>query len=121
MLVSYRLTLGVQGPLPPYLGRHELGRSAKRAGCRSVPHVLLAETIIGNLDVTVQREKNVVELEITVDDTVLVEILQGQAHLGSVEPIRVSRDSPAGLASQLTVRAWCQTARAECATSDHHH
>ena len=69
-----------------YLGRHELRRTTKCAGARSVPHVLLAESIIGNLDVAIQRQKNVVEFEIAIDNTVLMKILQSQAHLSGIEP-----------------------------------
>lgn len=49
-----------------YLGSHEFGGSAKSAGSLAEPHVFLAQTIIGNLDVAVQGEKNVIQLQITV-------------------------------------------------------
>jgi hypothetical protein len=36
--------------------------------------------------VTIQGQQDVVELQVTVNDTVLVEVLERQANLGSVEP-----------------------------------
>ena len=45
---------------PTYLWRHKLGGSAEGAGRLAEPHVLLAETVIGNLDVAVQGEKNII-------------------------------------------------------------
>lgn len=70
-----------------------------------MPHVLLAQSVIGDLDVTVEREKDVVELEIAapalsvslqnpgergnenapVHDPVLVEVLEREEDFGSVE------------------------------------
>ena len=67
------------------LGRHKFGSATESASRAAVPHVFLAETVIGNLDVTVECEENVVEFQITVDDTVFVEVLQGKADLGGVE------------------------------------
>jgi hypothetical protein len=69
---------------------------------------------------SIKSEKNVVQFKISVYDTILVEILQGQANLGSVEP---------GLSDQhmhlarlvLTVRAWSRTVLAEYAASNRHH
>lgn len=68
-----------------YLGCHELGSTAERAGRGTKPHVFLAETVVGNLDVTVKSEENVVELQVSIYDTVFVEILESQADLSSVE------------------------------------
>lgn len=94
-----------------HLRRHELGRSAKRGRRASEPHVLLAQSVIGDLDVTVEGKKNVVELEIPgeadiydnvslgrrerdghakdrdepVDDAVLVKVLEGEEDFGGVE------------------------------------
>ena len=70
-----------------YLGSHELGGTAEGAGRAAVPHLLLAETVVGNLDVSIERQEDVVELQISVDDPVLVEVLQRQTHFGGVEPI----------------------------------
>ena len=58
-----------------YLWCHEFGCAAEGAGGGVVPHVLFAETIVGNLDVAVEGQEDVVELEIAVDDPVLVEVL----------------------------------------------
>jgi hypothetical protein len=69
-----------------YLRCHELRSTTERAGGRTIPHLFLTQTVICNLDVTVQGEQDIVELQISVDDTVLVEVLQGQADLSCIEP-----------------------------------
>ena len=46
----------------------------------------LAQTEVGNLDMTLDVEHHVVQLEVPVDDPVLVEEHDGDADLGSVEP-----------------------------------
>jgi hypothetical protein len=58
-----------------HLWRHELGSTAESAGGRTEPHVFFAETVICDLDVAIEGQKNVVEFEITVDDAVLMEVL----------------------------------------------
>lgn len=68
-----------------YLRRHELGSTAECAGRSAIPHVLLTETIIGNLNVTVQGQENIVKLQVTINDPILVEVLERQADFGSVE------------------------------------
>lgn len=68
------------------LGCHELGSTTEGAGGAAVPHILLAKTVISNLDVTIKSQQNVVQLQITVDDAVLVEVLESQADLRSIEP-----------------------------------
>ena len=59
-----------------YLRCHEFWRSAKSACRRAIPHVFLAKTVIGNLDVTIQGKKDIVELQITIDNAVLVEVFK---------------------------------------------
>lgn len=71
---------------PTYFWAHEFRSTTERACCATIPHVLLAETIISNFDVTIHGQQNVIELQITVDDTVLVEVLKCQADLGGIEP-----------------------------------
>lgn len=68
-----------------YLGCHELGCTAECARRGTKPHVFLAETVVGNLDVTVKGEENVVELQVSIYDAVLVEIFESQADLSSIE------------------------------------
>jgi hypothetical protein len=70
-----------------YLRSHELGGTTECAGAGAEPHILLAKTVIGNLDVAIQCQKDVVKLQITVNDTVLVEVLECQAHLSGVESV----------------------------------
>jgi len=48
------------------LGRHELGRSTESVCSRSIVHVLFAETVIRNLDMTIQCQQNVVQFQITI-------------------------------------------------------
>jgi hypothetical protein len=43
------------------LWSHKFRGAAESAGRRGVPHVLFAKTIVGNLNVAVKREENVVE------------------------------------------------------------
>ena len=94
-----------------YLGRHELGGSAEGARRGAVPHVFLAETVVGNLDVPVERQEDIVELQITVDDAVLVEVLERQAHLGSIEPIQVSTNELIQFNTDVT---YCARLRPNC-------
>lgn len=69
-----------------YLWRHEF-RGTTESACGIIKtHVLLAKTIIGNLDVSIKCQENVVQLQITIDDIVVMEILQSQADLGGIEP-----------------------------------
>lgn len=67
------------------LGRHELGRAAEGGRRRAVVHAFLAETVVGHLDVAVEREEDVVELEIAVDDAAPMQELERQQDLGRVE------------------------------------
>jgi hypothetical protein len=78
------------------LGCHELRCTTEGASGAAVPHVLLAKTVISNLDVTIKSQQNVVELQITVDDAILVEVLESQANFRSIEP------SSKGLISRVT-------------------
>lgn len=64
---------------------HELGRSTEGASGVAIPHVLLAQTVVGDLDVTVQSEEDIVKLQVSVDDALLVEVLQSEQNLSSVE------------------------------------
>ena len=45
---------------------HELGCAAEGRRGAPEPHILLAESVVGNLDVPVEREQDVVELEVAV-------------------------------------------------------
>ena len=108
------------------LGGHELWGAAERACCRPIPHVFLAETVIGHLDVSLRGKEDVVELQVTIDDAVLVEILERQADLGGVESGqmldkakgKVAVDSAGARAGELTALASLRTVRAGCAASD---
>lgn len=106
-----------------YLWCHKFGSTTECASRRAIPHVLLAETVIGNLDVTVESQENVVQLQITVNDTVLVEILQSQANLSSIKPggsvsTQIYKITKPG---KLTEPSSTQTDHAEYAASGHHH
>lgn len=111
-----------------YLGCHELRGTTECARSCPIPHVLLAKTVISNLDMTVQGQKNVIKLQVTVDNTVLVEVFECQQHFRSVEPVeRVSFMGEPDRSHKIT-NSWIhtvlfsgQTGRAECGASDHHH
>lgn len=77
-----------------YLRCHEFWRSAECAGRRSIPHLLLAQTVIGNLDVSIHGKENIIELQVTVDNTILVEVLQCQADFCSIELSTLSTELP---------------------------
>lgn len=73
-----------------YFWCHELGSTTESASGGAIPHLLLTQTVIGNLDVSVQSKHNVIEFQITVDDAVLVEVLEGEADLGRIKPVSMS-------------------------------
>jgi hypothetical protein len=68
-----------------HLGSHKFRGTTERARRGAVPHILFAETVIGDLDMPIEGQEDVVELEITIDDSVFMEILQCQAHLGGIK------------------------------------
>lgn len=68
-----------------YLWRHELRSTAECASSRSIPHLLLTQTVISNLDVSIQSEQDVVELQITVYNSIFVEVLERETDLCGVE------------------------------------
>lgn len=68
-----------------YLWCHEFRCTTESARGRTIPHVFLAQTVIRNLDVSIKSKHDVVKLQITVDDAIFVEILEGKADFGSVE------------------------------------
>ena len=83
-----KLVLTRAGPRTlSYLWRHEFRSTAERARGRAIPHVFLAQTIVRNLDMSIQGQENVIKLKITVDDAVLMEVFQRQADLGGIESI----------------------------------
>jgi hypothetical protein len=55
-----------------YFRSHEFGGSAERVCGTSESHLLLAETVIGNLDVSVEGKQDVVQLQISIDNLVLM-------------------------------------------------
>lgn len=69
-----------------YLGSHELRSTTEGASATTVPHVLLTETIVRNLDMAIQCQKDVIKLQVTIDDAIFVEVLESQAHLCGIKP-----------------------------------
>ena len=74
---------------------------------------------------TIQGQQDVVQLQITVDDAILVEVLERQQNFSRVEPALVSLLSALQRTSavwirELTVLSSGRTARAEYEASDHH-
>jgi hypothetical protein len=89
-----------------YLWRHEFWGTTEGASRGTEPHILLAKTIIGNLDVAIKRQQDVVKFQIAINDAIFVEVLECQAHLGSVESEGPVRILPYELdTTGLTVRA----------------
>ena len=68
-----------------YFRSHEFWSPAERACRRTIVHVFLAQPVIGNFDVSVQGQKDIVELQISVDYAVLMEVLERKANLSSIE------------------------------------
>jgi hypothetical protein len=50
-----------------------------------MPHILLAKTIVRELDVAFLCDENIVKLQVAVQNAVLVQILQSHAHFRGVE------------------------------------
>ena len=44
---------------------HELRRTTESAGRLAKPHVFFAKTVVSDLDMAVQRQKDIVQFEIT--------------------------------------------------------
>lgn len=73
-----------------YLGCHEFGSTAEGACSRAIPHVFFTQSIVCDLDVAVKRQQYIVELEITIYDSVLVEVFQCKTHFRGVESVSIS-------------------------------
>ena len=56
-----------------YLRSHELGSTAERARRLTIPHFLLAKTVISDLYVPIEGEKDVIELQIAAEPVSIVE------------------------------------------------
>lgn len=76
--------------LSTYFGCHKFRSTTKRAGGRSVVHVLLTQTIIGNLNVSIHGQHDIVELKITIYDAILMKVFECQADLCCIESTIVS-------------------------------
>lgn len=57
-----------RGKTRAYLWRHELWRTTECARRLAIPHLLFTQTVIGDFDMTIQGQQDVVELEISIDD-----------------------------------------------------
>lgn len=80
--VSYN---SIKACFQTYFGCHKLGRTTESASSLSIPHILLAETIICDFDVSVEREKDVIELQITVHDALFMEVFESEKYFCSIE------------------------------------
>ena len=74
---------------------------------------------------TIQGQQDVVQLQITVDDAILVEVLERQQNLSRVEPALISflsalQRTSAVWTKELTVLSSGRTGRAGYEASDHH-
>jgi hypothetical protein len=70
-----------------YLWCHEFRSTAERACSRSIPHFFFTQTVIRNLDVPVQGQQNIIEFQISVDDAVLVEVLESEAYFCCIKSV----------------------------------
>lgn len=68
-----------------YFGGHELGGSAERLSRLAIPHLLLAQSVVCHLHVSIKSQEDIVQLQVAVDDTLRVEILKGKQDLARVE------------------------------------
>ena len=70
-----------------HLGRHVRGRAAEGGGAVvERRHRLLRQPEVGEADVALGVEQDVLGLEVAVDDVVAVELLQREHDLGAVQP-----------------------------------
>lgn len=58
-----------------YLWGHEFRRAAKGTRTRPVPHFFFAEPIIGDFDVAIEGQKDIVKFEIAVYNSILMKVL----------------------------------------------
>ena len=49
-----------------YLRGHELGRTTERARRLAEPHLLLAQTVISDLDVSLHGQQDVIQLQVAI-------------------------------------------------------
>lgn len=72
-------------PFPEqHFGRHVLRRPAKRVRRVVAAHVRLRKAEIAQMDIPLQVEEDVLGLYVSVDNSLLVEVLDSQAHLREV-------------------------------------
>lgn len=64
---------------------HELWRPAKRARRISIPHLHFTQPIVAYFNMTVQSQEDVIQLEIPVHNSIVVEVLQRQADFCRIE------------------------------------
>lgn len=57
-------------------------------------HVFFTETVIGNLDVSVKGQQDVVQFQITIDDAILVEVFESKADFCGVKPAKRGGKKP---------------------------
>lgn len=51
-------------------------------------HIFFAETVIGNLDVPIKGQQDIVQFQITIDNTILVEVFKSKANFRGVKPAK---------------------------------
>ena len=68
-----------------HLGRDVVWRAAEGLGDGVALHLLLAHAKVGDLDVPVLVEQDIVQLEVSVDDAAVVQVEQADGDLGGVE------------------------------------
>lgn len=68
-----------------YLRCHKFRSATKGTGAGPIPHLLFAKPVVRDFDVAIKGQQDVIQFEIAIYNTVLVEILQRQTNLGSIE------------------------------------
>ena len=62
---EYQISFNPIFNLRAYLGSHEFRSTTERARSGTEPHLLLAKTVVGDFDVTLHSQQNVIEFQVT--------------------------------------------------------
>ena len=61
-----------------YLWSHEFWGTAECVGCISISHLFLTQSVISNLDVSIQCKQNIIQLQISIDNFIPMQVLKRQ-------------------------------------------
>jgi hypothetical protein len=68
-----------------YLRSHEFWCTTESVCSTSISHLLLTQAIIANLNMPVQRQQNIIQLQIPINNLILMQILQCQQNLSRIK------------------------------------